>query len=138
MITNEDMEAFKQDMEQDHEMSGIYQTPLDMVKEYQRVSGQEANANLYSALIDEEFGEWVNENRMGMSYSEELKELADLVYVIYGYANAKVWDLDEAVRRIHENNIGRMYQPDGTIKRREDGKVIRNKSYPKVDLSDLV
>ena len=34
--------------------------------------------------------------------------------------------------------MGRMYQPDGTIKRRDDGKILKNKEYPKVDLADLV
>jgi len=33
--------------------------------------------------------------------------------------------------------MGRMFQDDGTIKRREDGKVIKNPLYPKVDLGDL-
>jgi predicted HAD superfamily Cof-like phosphohydrolase len=60
------------------------------------------------------------------------------VYVIYGYANARGWDLDEALYRVHSNNLGRMYQPDGSIKRREDGKIEKNDSYPKVDLGDLV
>ena len=48
------------------------------------------------------------------------------------------YDLDEAVRRVHINNMGRMLQPDGTIKRREDGKIIKNPDYPKVKLDDLV
>lgn len=138
VLTREDLEAFEYYNQEDRKMSGSRQTPLGMVKEYQKLSGQKASATLYSGLIDEEFSEWVNETRMGVSFEDELKELADLVYVIYGYANAMGWDLDEAVRRVHENNVGRMYQPDGTIKRREDGKVIRNKGYPKVDLSDLV
>jgi len=109
-------------------------TPLDMVKEYQEVSGQTPTPELYEELIREEYFEWIDDQ----GNPNELKELSDLVYVIYGYANAKGWDLDEAVRRIHDNNMGRMYQPDGTIKRREDGKVIKNKSYPKVNLEDLV
>lgn len=138
MLTKEDIEAFEYYNQEDRNMSGPRQTPLGMVKEYQDLCGQKASATLYSSLIDEEFSEWVNESRMGLSYKDELKELADLVYVIFGYANAMGWDLDEAVRRVHENNVGRMYQPDGTIKRREDGKIIRNKDYPKVDLSDLV
>lgn len=137
MITKEDIEAFEHYNREDRNMSVQSQTPLGMVKEYQDLTGQEASPSLYSTLIDEEFSEWVNESRMGLSYEDELKELADLVYVIFGYANAMGWDLDEAVRRVHENNVGRMYQPDGTIKRREDGKVIRNKDYPKVNLSDL-
>jgi len=68
----------------------------------------------------------------------DLKELADLVYVLYGYANAMDYDLDTAVKRVHENNIGRCKQPDGSIKRRADGKIEKNKDYPKVKLGDLL
>jgi len=118
---------------------------LQMVDEFAETSGQEPDPNLYLELITEEFGEWLLESAKGHTNTyerwvpvKELKELADLVYVIYGYALSQGWDLDEAVRRVHENNMGRMYQPDGTIKRREDGKIIKNKDYPKVNLEDLV
>ena len=114
-----------------------YPTPLEMTKHYQKVTGQKADPGLYSELIEEEYYEWRQEFWAG-SHKTELKELADLVYVIYGYANASGWDLDEALYRVHSNNLGRMYQPDGSIKRREDGKIVKNKAYPKVDLKDLV
>jgi len=111
-------------------------TPMDMVKEFARVTGQQPTPSLYVKLIGEELDEWAKE---GMIRSEnDLKELADLVYVIYGYANAMGYDLDTAVRRVHENNVGRCVQPDGTVKRRADGKIIKRKDYPKVNLSDLV
>jgi len=60
------------------------------------------------------------------------------VYVLYGYALAMGYDLDTAVERVHENNVGRCVQPDGTVKRREDGKILKNKDFPRVDLSDLL
>lgn len=110
------------------------QTPLGMIKQFVRVSGQEPDAALYMDLIFEEFTEWEYED----DPVSELKELADLLYVIYGYANAKGWDIEEAFRRVHANNMGRMYQPDGSIKRREDGKIEKNKEYPKVNLEDLI
>lgn len=122
-------------------------TPTEMVKEYAKVSGQVPDVKLYSRLIDEEFGEWGDEtwratgiNISGEDYNPaaELKELADLLYVIYGYANARGWDVGEALERVHKNNMGRMYQTDGTIKRRADGKIIKWEGYSKVDLSDLV
>ena len=133
----------------EHDSDPRDKTPLQMVKEYQEVTEQNAGPNLYSRLIDEEYEEWCIEEAMrGAEYSsfyeskhsceKELKELADLVYVIYGYANARGWDLDMALLRVHENNMGRMYQPDGTIRRRDDGKIVKNKDYPQVELSDLV
>jgi len=113
---------------------GQRKTPTEMVKEYAKVSGQKPSVGLYTQLIFEEFREWEEENFP----VAELKELADLLYVIYGYANAHGWNVEEALKRVHENNMGRMRQPDGTIKRREDGKIIKNPDYPKVTLEDLI
>lgn len=123
--------------DQDGERDPRSMTPLDMVKEYQKASKQNVSLPLYYSLIMEEVEEWTEAKFCG-SDEKELKELADIVYVLYGYANANDWDLDEAVRRVHENNMGRMFQPDGTIQRRADGKIIKNKDFPKVDLGDLV
>ena len=108
---------------------------IEMVREFAEVTQQEPDHVLYMDLINEEYNEW-DESLMGTEH--ELKELADLVYVCYGYANAMGYDLDEAIRRTHLNNIGRCIQPDGTVKRRADGKILKNKGYPKVDLGDLV
>jgi predicted house-cleaning noncanonical NTP pyrophosphatase (MazG superfamily) len=110
-------------------------TVADMVREFSHKLLQVPDPSLYSKLICEEYEEWVNENPRTEG---DLKELADLVYVIYGYANAVGYNLDEAIRRVHANNLGRCLQPDGTIKRREDGKVIKNPDYPKVTLADLI
>lgn len=111
-----------------------YPTVGEMVAEYQVTSEQQPKGELYYGLILEEYDEWL----WAEDSLEELKELADLVYVVYGYARAKGFDLDEAVYRVHENNMARMYQDDGTIHRREDGKIIKNPNTPKVKLSDLV
>lgn len=129
----------------------IGKPPLDMVKEYHRTANlpvaehvfpqyvinaetDEDALSLRETLVREETDELLK----APTKENALKELADLVYVTYGYAVTFGWDLDEAFRRVHENNMGRMYQPDGTIKRRADGKIIKNKDYPKVDLGDLV
>ena len=144
MLSKFDLEAFgyyDPNYEEDVKRS---KSPLDMVKEYTTLSGQKPDAALYEDLINEEYEEWVEERVLtdyerDYYYPEnELKELSDLVYVIYGYAFAKGWDLDEALVRVHQNNLARMRQEDGSILRREDGKIIKNPNTPKVNLSDLV
>jgi hypothetical protein len=130
------------------------QTLMQMVKEYKDTSGQKSSVELSRKLVWEEYEEWEYEvncpedplpkyslDTFGVieySAKDELKELTDLVYVLGGYALAKGWDLDEALKRVHANNVGRMFQPDGSILRREDGKILKNPNYKKVDLSDLV
>jgi predicted HAD superfamily Cof-like phosphohydrolase len=106
-----------------------------MVKEFMSVTEQVVDPDLYEDLIVEEFYEWVNADKDSV---EELKELADLVYVIFGYAEARGYNLDVALVRVHQNNVGRCIQPDGTVQRRADGKIIKNPDYPKVQLEDLI
>jgi NTP pyrophosphatase (non-canonical NTP hydrolase) len=85
------------------------------------------------SLIKEEFAEV----RDAVGYSEILKELADLVYVTYGYAATYGWDLDEAVRRVHKSNMSKL-GVDGKPLKRPDGKVLKGPNYKKPDLTDLV
>lgn len=146
MITYEDIEAFRDanvywDADYEKEQRDAMTVP-EMVHEFATTAGQKPSASLSVQLVKEEFKEWVESLYSApldiRGDAAELKELADLVYVVYGYARVMGWDLDEAVRRVHENNMGRMRQPDGSIKRREDGKIIKNPDYPKVQLEDLV
>ena len=110
------------------------QTVTEMVIEFVTKTEQVPTDELYAQLIIEEYKEWLTSEDI----MEEMKELSDLVYVIYGYALAKGFNLEEAVRRVHKNNLGRCIQPDGSIQRRPDGKVLKNKDYPKVQLEDLI
>jgi predicted HAD superfamily Cof-like phosphohydrolase len=111
---------------------------MEYVREFAKVTDQKPDPRLYMKLIVEEFDEWMDLPYEEENSTDELKELADLVYVIYGYANARGYNLDEATMRVHANNLGRCVQPDGSVKRREDGKIIKNPDYPKVTLEDLI
>ena len=110
------------------------QTVAEMVLEFVTKTEQVPTDELYAQLIIEEYKEWLTSEDI----LEEMKELSDLVYVIYGYALAKGFNLEEAVRRVHKNNLGRCIQPDGSVQRRPDGKILKNKDYPKVQLEDLI
>jgi hypothetical protein len=113
-------------------------TTMDKVREFAKVTSQKPSVTTSAKLIQEEYAEWFKDfTEFGVPV-KELKELADLVYVIYGYANVRHWNLDEAIKRVHENNLGRCIQPDGSIKRREDGKILKNPDYPSVVLDDLI
>lgn len=113
-------------------------TPMDMVKEFAEKTEQTTDPALYFRLIQEEFNELLRSTVLEDPSADQLKELADLIYVCYGYALARGWNLDSAVEKVHKNNLGRCIQPDGTVKRREDGKIMKNPDYPKVNLGDLV
>tara|TARA_Y100001963_G_scaffold105477_1_gene145643 strand:- start:152 stop:532 length:381 start_codon:yes stop_codon:yes gene_type:complete len=92
-------------------------------------------------LIVEEFKEFLEADgqlfRVGPASKQEcLKELADLVYVCYQYAENQGWFLDEALDRVHKSNMSKLGE-DGKPIYREDGKVLKGPGYKPPDLSDL-
>ena len=93
-------------------------------------------------LIVEEFKEFLEADgfmfKHGQNVQEEcLKELADLVYVCYQYAENMHWFLDEALNRVHLSNMSKLGE-DGKPIYREDGKVLKGPNYKPPDLSDLI
>ena len=93
-------------------------------------------------LIIEEFKEFLEAEGMlfrhGRNAKEEcLKELADLVYVCYQYAENMGWFLDEALDRVHKSNMSKLGE-DGKPIYREDGKVLKGPNYKPPNLTDLV
>ncbi len=116
----------------------FYPTPLEMAEEFATSMEQVPNADLSASLVLEEMDERIEELGVNAGNNEaELKELADLVYVIYGYANVKGWDLDEAVYRIHSSNMSKLDDEGKPIKR-DDGKVLKGPNYKEPNLEDLV
>ena len=92
-------------------------------------------------LIVEEFKEFLEAEGMlfmhGRNHQEHaLKELADLVYVCYQYAENMGWFLDEALDRVHKSNMSKL-DKDGKPIYRDDGKVLKGPDYKPPDLSDL-
>ena len=88
------------------------------------------------ALIDEEWSEFHEAYHM-KDECEQLKELADLVYVAYQFAASQEWDLDEAMRRVHESNMSKLGD-DGKPIYRDDGKVLKGPHYKPPTLNDLI
>tara|TARA_R100001510_G_C7651694_1_gene209425 strand:- start:557 stop:838 length:282 start_codon:yes stop_codon:yes gene_type:complete len=87
-------------------------------------------------LIAEEFEEFRSAFNTE-TYENELKELADLVYVCFQYAENMEWDLDEALDRVHKSNMSKLGL-DGKPIRRADGKVLKGPNYQPPNLNDLV
>mgnify|MGYP001181644776 CR=1 FL=1 len=93
-------------------------------------------------LIVEEFKEFLEAEGMlfrdsAAYHTDALKELADLVYVCYQYAEQMKWNLDEAMHRIHHSNMSKL-DDDGNPIYREDGKVLKGPHYQPPNLRDLI
>lgn len=87
-------------------------------------------------LISEEFAE-LKAAISSEPYENELKELADLVYVCFQYAENMEWDLEEALDRVHKSNMSKLGL-DGKPIRRADGKVLKGPNYQPPKLTDLI
>ena len=88
------------------------------------------------ALIDEEWSEFHEAFHL-KDTCEQLKELADLVYVCFQMAASQEWDLDEAMRRVHKSNMSKLGE-DGKPIYRADGKVLKGENYKPPNLTDLI
>lgn len=121
-------------------------TPQEMVERFHTVFGLEvrekATFGLFQrrrTLITEEYMELLEElqDPFRADLAQVAKELADLVYVLYGTAVALGINLDEALWRVHLSNMSKR-APDGTITRRSDGKVLKPDTYQTPDMSGVL
>ena len=73
-------------------------------------------------------------NAKDINKRQVAKELADLLYVVYGAADSLGIPLDVAFREVHRSNMSK-FGPDGKAIRRDDGKVLKGPNYSPADMS---
>ena len=116
------------------------QSLMDMAESFRQAYGVTSSSDQTATqkrLIAEEYREFDWATAVGDPKWDQLKELADLVYVCYQYAANEEWDLDEAMRRVHESNMSKLDEHGKPIYR-EDGKVMKGPNYAPPHLEDLV
>ena len=132
-------------------------TNFELVREFNKIMDQDVDTKLDREsmnlvwfrlkLIKEEFEEvqdsifqlnesFLTNHNVDGAKSNFLKELADLLYVVYGTGVSLGLDLDEAFKRVHESNMSKLV--DGKPLKNKDGKVIKGPFYKKPFLQDLV
>ena len=113
---------------------------MDQAEEFRAAYSLQQNGkdvrDVQKALIDEEWSEF-HEAFHFEDEPNQLKELADLVYVAYQMAASQDWDLDEAMRRVHQSNMSKLGE-DGKPIYRADGKVLKGPNYQPPYLKDLI
>ena len=143
MITQEDIDAFKESVPSRMPRTSSI---LEMVRDFAKRMDQPLDnvwptslklEDLRWAMIQEEYAEAFDESCNRNHEEAMLKELADLVYVTFGYAATYGWNLDEAVRRVHLSNMSKLGL-DGKPLKNPEGKVLKGPNYQKCNLSDLV
>lgn len=92
-------------------------------------------------LISEEFDELQEQGFGFVSSKPDLVHIADalgdILYVVYGTAVSCGIDMEPIVAEIHRSNMSKI-QPDGTILRREDGKIIKPDTYSPADIKSII
>lgn len=88
-----------------------------------------------AALIEEESAELIEAIRSD-NKEHIAKELADMVFVIYGAAATLGIDIDLAVTKVYISNMTKLV--DGKPLMREDGKVLKGPNYIAPDMADCI
>jgi len=115
----------------------------DQVRHFTKSMGQPIEAELTrsllqlrSNLIYEESSEVLVELASeDVDKAALTKELADLLYVVYGTAITFGLPLDTVFNRVHASNMSKLV--DGKPLYREDGKVLKGPNYQPPKLDDL-
>ena len=92
----------------------------------------EATRRLRIRLIQEEFDE-LQEAMGGQDLAAVAKELADLLYVVYGTAVAYGMDMEPVFREVHRSNLTKV----GGYKR-ADGKWVKPATYSPAQVGPLL
>ncbi len=87
-------------------------------------------------LIKEEFEE-LQDALDRQDFIEIVDALADLVYVIYGFAIEMGVDLDNVLQEVQRSNMSKLGE-DGKPIFREDGKVLKGPNFSAPDLSEVI
>lgn len=82
-------------------------------------------------LIWEEYSEF-NKDAQAGHMGGIAKELADLLYVVYGTAAEYGIDMDRVFAAVHKSNMSKLDR-DGNPIRREDGKILKGPDYMPAD-----
>lgn len=117
-----------------------------MVREFMEKFGQsmQREPGFPIAPIRDFRAELVEEEYYELQDAEELDDfvgvadaIGDQIYVLIGYALAYGIPIVPIFAEIHRSNMTKIW-PDGTIKRREDGKVLKPPTYSPADIKGVL
>ena len=123
-------------------MSNFYQD----VKAFQTAVGQNVGTKakfpvpderkLRINLLMEEVKEYL-EGEEKHDLENIAKELADIIYIVCGTAASYGIPLDKVFDEVHRSNMAKL-GPDGSVKRREDGKILKPDGWTPPDITSIL
>jgi predicted HAD superfamily Cof-like phosphohydrolase len=110
---------------------------VDMVREFQTACGVDmpdgptsrgaSDRLLRIRLLREELGEYDRAELKGDGV-EIADALADIVYIAIGTALHYGIPIDDVMREVHRSNMAKV-GPDGTVTKRDDGKILKPEGW---------
>ncbi len=103
----------------------------------------EETSELFAAVYGPEAGELVAQatasapDQGERDLVETADALADLVYVVYGMALEVGIDLDAVLAEVHASNLSKL-MPDGSVRRRDDGKILKGPDFREPDIGAVI
>lgn len=87
-----------------------------------------------AALLEGILEEILETDRENRDLVETADALADLVYVIYGMALETGISLPSVLGEVQRSNMSKL-MPDGSVRRREDGKILKGPNFSEPDIA---
>jgi len=119
-------------MTDEQSMVEEFHKKFDILVHTSPTDASEDTKRLRIRLIQEEFDE-LKESMAEGNLAALAKEMADLLYVIYGTAVSYGIDMEPVFREVHRSNLSKV----GGYKR-EDGKWVKPSTYSPADIEPLL
>lgn len=93
---------------------------------------------LRGRVMTEEVKEWIVEATYNSDIDKRAKELADILYTVFGtiITEGLQNDIEKVFDLVHESNMSKLGE-DGKPVKRADGKILKGPNYKEPDLSFL-
>jgi predicted HAD superfamily Cof-like phosphohydrolase len=101
------------------------------------IEHNDAQADMYHALIGEEFAE-LGEAELVGDEVEEFDAVLDLLVVLIGYGLSRGWPMVEGWDEVVRSNMAKINPHTGTVTKREDGKILKPAGWTPPDLKGVL
>ena len=119
-------------MTDEQSMVEVFHKKFDILVQASPTDASEETKRLRIRLIQEEFDE-LKESMAEGNLAALAKEMADLLYVVYGTAVSYGIDMEPVFREVHRSNLSKV----GGYKR-EDGKWVKPSTYSPAKIEPLL
>jgi predicted HAD superfamily Cof-like phosphohydrolase len=96
-----------------------------------------AQAEMYRELVTEELVELADAEHAEDTV-EEFDAVLDIIVVLIGYGLSRGWPMNEGWAEVMRSNMAKIDPYSGTVRRREDGKILKPEGWTPPDLASLL